>query len=77
MDHPCCASVPMKTNFYRPRPCKFKACVERNGKWYCKRHDPVASEAKRQANFDAKQKLSHAKHLAKIKLQKDRNERKT
>ena len=36
--------------------CGATASIERNGKWYCKRHDPIAvaeRDAKRQAVSDA------------------------
>jgi hypothetical protein len=41
------------TDRWNPHKCGQKASVEREGKWYCKRHDPVAMKAKR----DAKDKI--------------------
>ena len=28
-------------------PCKFRGKVQRNGRWYCLRHDPVTQERRR------------------------------
>ncbi len=40
----CCESV---GNYYNTHPCGNLAKVERNGKWYCGTHDPVAIDARR------------------------------
>ena len=63
--HTCCEDVWRGTTGWRPKkePCGCKASVERDGKWYCKRHDPVAiaekqAEKQRVANavWDAREK---------------------
>lgn len=55
--HTCCASVRVG-DLYRWRPCGAAAKVERDGKHYCGRHDPVA--------LDAKSKASKEKHNAEL-----------
>jgi len=45
------------TDMWHPHKCGQKASVEREGKWYCKRHDPVALNAKR----DEKEKAWNAR----------------
>lgn len=50
----CCAEV-WQRHSMRPYCCGAKAKVERDGKFYCGRHDPVASAAKaaaRATEFD-------------------------
>jgi len=40
--------------------CSRKGVIEREGRWYCKQHDPVAVEKRRekeQDKFDAKMKV--------------------
>ncbi len=58
--HKCCAKT---GNGYFGSPCIKSAKYERDGKWYCGTHDPVAIKAKRDARnsewkreFDAKNK---------------------
>lgn len=44
--------------------CSRNATVKRNGKWYCKQHDPVVKEAKdaaRRAKWAEESKISHEK----------------
>jgi len=56
MESKCCHPVWSKV-YYKPLPCGSVASVEREGKAYCKKHDPVAvaeKEAKRQADFEEK-----------------------
>lgn len=37
------AVVPSGTyGAFHEHPCRIRATVERNGQWYCKKHDPVA-----------------------------------
>lgn len=52
--HTCCAEV-LRGTEWRPRKeaCGCKASVERDGKWYCKRHDPVAKAEKQDAQLKA------------------------
>jgi len=52
--HTCCAEVWRGTE-WRPRKeaCGCKASVERDCKWYCKRHDPVALAEKQEAQDNA------------------------
>lgn len=38
----CEASVDSNGVGYRPFQCSRNATIERNGKWYCKQHDPEA-----------------------------------
>lgn len=45
------------SDLWNPHTCGQKASVERDGKWYCKRHDPVAMKAKR----DKKDKIFDAR----------------
>jgi len=45
------------TDLWHPHKCGQRASIEREGKWYCKRHDPVALDAKR----DEKQKSWNAR----------------
>ena len=45
-------------------PCSRNGVVERNGRWYCKQHDPEvkkARDAERKARWDAEQELERAK----------------
>lgn len=62
--HTCCAEVWRGTE-WRPRKeaCGCKASVERDCKWYCKRHDPVALAEKK----DEKQKIANAEWAAREK----------
>jgi rubrerythrin len=58
MDTKCCQKVSDGTRFgsYNPSQCKGKPFVERDGKTFCKRHDPVRREEK----YQAKLKQDHA-----------------
>jgi len=49
---------------YEYKQCSRLATVEREGKFYCKQHDPEARDAKRAA--------SHARFEANLKAQADR-----
>lgn len=43
-------------------PCGSNATVERDGKWYCGRHDPVAVKARQEkahAKYEAKERVNH------------------
>lgn len=45
--HTCCAKINTGSMHYpRTEQCGCKASIEREGQWYCKRHDPVAIKAK-------------------------------
>jgi hypothetical protein len=50
----CCASI-YDSLAWRSRSCERNAKIERDGKWYCKQHDPVAKaekHAERTARWD-------------------------
>lgn len=49
--HRCCKRVYAGT--FSGHPCKIPAALEKEGKWYCKRHDPAAVEARREKNSKA------------------------
>lgn len=55
--HTCCARV-YQPGRLRSEVCGRSAKIERSGRWYCGRHDPVAEEA-RQAKRDAKFKARY------------------
>ncbi len=59
----CCAGVPMRLNFYRTRPCGCPAKVERDGKPYCGRHDPVA-KAERAAKLEPQREATRERQMA-------------
>lgn len=44
MEHKCCAEVWGRYDYHK---CSRAGRVERDGKWYCKQHDPVEVERKR------------------------------
>lgn len=45
--HTCCAEIRSGDGWHsRKEACGCKASVERDGKWYCRRHDPVAIKEK-------------------------------
>jgi hypothetical protein len=55
MDERCSAKIPFDT--WHDAQCSKPAVVERNGKWYCKIHDPEyikTKEAKREAEYKSK-----------------------
>lgn len=53
----CCGRVkPASSIFMRFRQCEKSAVVERNGKHYCKIHDPVFIKQKQDARYDAETK---------------------
>ena len=58
MDTKCCKLVMDGTRFgsFNPSQCSGKPYVERDGKTYCKRHDPVRLEEK----YQEKLKKIHA-----------------
>jgi uncharacterized Zn finger protein (UPF0148 family) len=63
-DAKCCA-IPTTAWGYRPAPCGNRAKVERNGKFYCGIHDPVAVRAKRDARnakWDAQREASERQY---------------
>ena len=62
--HKCCGTV-FPAGSYRTYPCRHNAKVERDGKWYCGTHDPVAIKEKQ----DKKNAKSDAKWMAIQQLQ--------
>ena len=48
--HTCCENV-IPTEEWHSHPCGKTAKFERDGKWYCSRHDPVAITEKRAARY--------------------------
>ena len=61
--HKCCGTV-LPAGAYRTHPCHNGAKIQRDGKWYCGTHDPVAIKEKRDkknaehnAKWEADQKL--------------------
>lgn len=53
----CCARV---FGDYRLYPCSRKGSVERDGKWYCKQHDPEAIRVKdaiRSTKYDRERQI--------------------
>ncbi len=55
--HKCEGSVRVDTNWPRYTPCNRPGKVERDGKWWCGIHDPLARQAKRdkrQEEFNAR-----------------------
>lgn len=50
MNQRCCENV---FDGWHHHPCSRKGVIERDGKWYCKQHDPEAVKARRAAS-DAK-----------------------
>lgn len=49
----CCKRIFGKYSPFHGSPCSRKGVVERDGKWYCRQHDPEAVKARRLAS-DAK-----------------------
>ena len=41
--HACCGTTFVQ---FWTRPCGINASIERDGKWYCKKHDPVSIKEK-------------------------------
>ncbi len=58
---------------YHRTQCSRRGTIERNGKLYCKQHDPEAAQARRAAN-DAKWKAESAKRSAGYDIEKLRGE---
>lgn len=48
----CCADVRWATGVWGSTSCSRKGTICRNGKWYCKQHDPEAVEARAKASKD-------------------------
>ncbi len=44
--HKCKVQVRNEGMWPSYHPCKFKGIIERDGEWYCKKHDPVAIKEK-------------------------------
>lgn len=44
--HPCCETTGSP---YYTFPCRCRAIVERDGRWYCRHHDPEYIKLKHQA----------------------------
>jgi uncharacterized Zn finger protein (UPF0148 family) len=64
--HDCCASVSPGTYSFRHSKCSKTAKYERDGKWYCGTHDPVAVKAKDDARHD-KRRIEWAEKKAQAK----------
>ena len=58
MDTKCCVKVSDDSRYesFNPHQCSGKPFIERDGKTYCKRHDPVRREEK----YQEKLKTVHA-----------------
>lgn len=72
----CAATVYYKGGSHRGSPCSHRASVERDGKWYCLKHDPIARQAKRDASFEkftarANEQMDRAKWATSIAKAKD------
>lgn len=59
----CCEKIPYAHGWHF-RTCGAAAKTERDGKFYCKRHDPVAVQAKREAR-DIKWRNEYAAKMSK------------
>ena len=71
----CCAKVPCPgMSFARFRPCKYKGAVKRDGKWYCRRHDPVESAEKKQKSHKKRLNLMRAQIVAHYSLKNKKNQ---
>lgn len=57
MEHQCSAKTYENHSFY---PCSRKGKIERDGKWYCKQHDPVEVERRAKESELRYQKESNA-----------------
>lgn len=55
MDEKRCSVTPVP-GFYGHR-CTLKGKVERDGKWFCGRHDPVARKERRARGKDDREKV--------------------
>ena len=65
----CCKGVYRDGGTWqRPSQCARAGTVQRQGKWYCKQHDPIATEKRRKVNYE---KWS-AKVDARLKGERDR-----
>ena len=65
MKHQCSALVRNKTSFHRSHRCSFNGVVEREGKFYCRRHDPVVKDKAREKAdriFRLEQDVRTSKH---------------
>lgn len=67
----CAKTVHRGHNAWYGYPCKFPAIIERNGKWWCKRHDPD-NVAKKNAERSDKWKAQWEAEKAAIE---DKNKR--
>lgn len=67
----CCGQVALPGDKWRGRykPCTHKAKVERDGKWYCGQHDPVAKKEKRDAQL-AKWRAENVIMDARLRLER-------
>jgi len=77
----CSAEVPMRgMNFHRTRSCKNKATVVRDGKHYCKIHDPkkvLERKKKNEEKFKERIETKTKLHYAYLYLKnKNNNEKK-
>lgn len=67
----CCEQIRIPGNKWRSRckPCTHKAKVERDGKWYCGQHDPVAKKEKQDAKY-AKWQAENVVRAARWRLER-------
>lgn len=67
----CCEQIRIPGNKWRSRckPCTHKAKVERDGKWYCGQHDPVARKEKQDAKY-AKRRAENVVRDARWRLER-------
>lgn len=55
IEHKCCGTV-WPAGAFRSYPCSRNAKVERDGKWYCGTHDPVAVAAKQSSKKELRER---------------------
>lgn len=67
---PCCATVLAGKDGWRTRykSCSRKATVEREGKWYCRQHDPQAV-AGRKKEWESQWEIEYQARQARYRLE--------
>lgn len=74
-EHRCEGEVVLRgLNFYKTRECPNKGTIERDGKWYCKTHDPIRIKEKRAIRYkkrEENQKKKQNLYLARIKAKQE------
>jgi len=48
----CSATIYRDGGGWGGRACSRRASIDRNGKWFCKTHDPVAKKERSQASYE-------------------------